>query len=136
MRKNGGGDYFAWILLICIFASTLAVTFSNISKLSSSSGYRENSRKSTQFKSSSTSAVSSVKEAHTTSKSSSKAYYNKNNYDNNKKNSSYHNNYGKKSSSKYKMPDCDDYEDFDEFMDDWDGNMPDGSDAEDYWENW
>lgn len=36
----------------------------------------------------------------------------------------------------YSMPDCDDYEDFDEFMDEWDGFMPDGSDAEDYWENW
>lgn len=36
----------------------------------------------------------------------------------------------------YEMPDCDDYEDFDDFMDDWDGNMPDGSDAEDYWEDW
>lgn len=23
-----------------------------------------------------------------------------------------------------------------DFMDDWDGYMPDGSDAEDYWENW
>ena len=34
------------------------------------------------------------------------------------------------------MPDCDDYEDFDEFMDEWEGRMPDGSNAEDYWENW
>ena len=34
------------------------------------------------------------------------------------------------------MPDCDDYESYEDFMDDWDGNMPDGSDAEDYWENW
>lgn len=34
------------------------------------------------------------------------------------------------------MPDCDDYEDWGEFMDDWDGNMPDGSDASDYWDNW
>lgn len=42
----------------------------------------------------------------------------------------------KNSNSKTSMPDCDDYEDFDEFMDDWDGRMPDGSDAEDYWENW
>ena len=41
----------------------------------------------------------------------------------------------KKSSSK-KMPDCDDYDSYDDFMDDWDGRMPDGSDAEDYWENW
>jgi len=37
---------------------------------------------------------------------------------------------------KYEMPDCDDYETFDDFMDDWEGRMPDGSDAEDYWENW
>ena len=34
------------------------------------------------------------------------------------------------------MPDCDDYESYEEFMDDWDGDMPDGSDAEDYWEEW
>ena len=42
------------------------------------------------------------------------------------------------SSSKktYTMPDCDDYDSYDDFMDDWDGCMPDGSDAEDYWENW
>jgi len=39
-------------------------------------------------------------------------------------------------SSKYEMPDCDDYEGYDDFMDDWDGCMPDGSDAEDYWEDW
>ena len=40
------------------------------------------------------------------------------------------------SSNQYDMPDCDDYESYEEFMDDWDGDMPDGSDAEDYWENW
>ena len=40
------------------------------------------------------------------------------------------------SSSRIEWPDCDDYEEFDEFMDDWEGNMPDGSDAEDYWDNW
>ncbi len=34
------------------------------------------------------------------------------------------------------MPDPDDYEDWGEFMDDWDGNMPDGSDASDYWDDW
>lgn len=34
------------------------------------------------------------------------------------------------------MPDCDDYVSYDDFMDDWDGYMPDGSDAEDYWDNW
>ena len=27
-------------------------------------------------------------------------------------------------------------EDFDDFMDDWDGEMPDGSNAEDYWDDW
>lgn len=42
----------------------------------------------------------------------------------------------KSSSSKRKMPDCDDYDSYEDFMDDWDGFMPDGSDAEDYWENW
>ena len=34
------------------------------------------------------------------------------------------------------MPDCDDYDNWGEFMDDWDGNMPNGSDASDYWDNW
>lgn len=37
---------------------------------------------------------------------------------------------------KYTMPDCDDYDSYEDFMDEWDGCMPDGSDAEDYWENW
>lgn len=37
---------------------------------------------------------------------------------------------------KTEMPDCDDYENYEDFMDDWDGYMPDGSDAEDYWEDW
>ena len=46
--------------------------------------------------------------------------------------------YTKKSSKKAskEWPDCDDYWDEDEFLDDWDGNMPDGSDAMDYWDNW
>ena len=43
---------------------------------------------------------------------------------------------GEKSTKKYSMPDCDDYDSYEDFMDDWDGFMPDGSDAEDYWENW
>lgn len=34
------------------------------------------------------------------------------------------------------MPDPDDYDNWGDFMDDWDGNMPDGSDASDYWDNW
>lgn len=44
----------------------------------------------------------------------------------------------KKSTKKKKvvMPDCDDYDSLDDFLDDWDGCMPDGSDAEDYWDNW
>ena len=37
---------------------------------------------------------------------------------------------------KTELPDCDDYENYEDFMDDWDGYMPDGSDAEDYWEDW
>lgn len=39
-------------------------------------------------------------------------------------------------SESFEMPDCDDYESYEEFMDDWDGCMPDGSNAEDYWDNW
>ncbi len=52
--------------------------------------------------------------------------------------SSYKKSSGKKSSKKscQEWPDCDDYWDEDEFLDDWDGNMPDGSDAMDYWDNW
>lgn len=42
----------------------------------------------------------------------------------------------KSSKNTTSMPDCDDYESFDDFMDDWDGKMPDGSNAEDYWDNW
>ena len=34
------------------------------------------------------------------------------------------------------LPDCGDYESYEDFMDDWDGYMPDDSDAEDYWEDW
>lgn len=37
---------------------------------------------------------------------------------------------------KTELPDCDDYESYEDFMDDWDSYMPDGSDAEDYWEDW
>ena len=50
--------------------------------------------------------------------------------------SSYSSNKKSSSTKKYRMPDCDDYESYDDFMDDWDGNMPDDSDAEDYWEDW
>lgn len=42
----------------------------------------------------------------------------------------------KKATTEYEMPDCDDYDSYDDFMDDWDGEMPDGGDAEDYWEDW
>lgn len=41
-----------------------------------------------------------------------------------------------KSQKKPELPDCGDYESYEDFMDDWDGYMPDGSDAEDYWEDW
>ena len=41
-----------------------------------------------------------------------------------------------KPQKKPELPDCDDYEGYEDFMDDWDGYMPDGSDAEDYWEDW
>ena len=53
---------------------------------------------------------------------------------NKKSNSAKNTSTSKKKSST--MPDCDDYDSYEDFMDDWDGNMPDGSDAEDYWENW
>lgn len=33
-------------------------------------------------------------------------------------------------------PDCDDYDSLEDFLDDWDGEMPNGMDAEDYWDNW
>ncbi len=42
----------------------------------------------------------------------------------------------KSTKKKVVMPDCDDYDSLDDFLDDWDGCMPDGSDAEDYWDNW
>jgi len=41
-----------------------------------------------------------------------------------------------KSEDKVEMPDCDDYETYEDFMDDWDGYIPGGLDAEDYWEDW
>jgi len=41
-----------------------------------------------------------------------------------------------KSQKKPELPDCGDYESYEDFMDDWDGYMPDDSDAEDYWEDW
>ena len=88
-------------------------------------------------------------------KNNTKKSYSNNNSTRNSKNSSYSNkksttkkstgkssskySSGKKSSkksSKVEWPDCDDYEDEDDFLDDWDGNMPDGSDAMDYWDNW
>lgn len=61
-------------------------------------------------------------------------------HDNAKKaNSSSSSSYTKKSGSKKKYiewPDPDDYDSFEDFMDDWDGNMPYDMDAEDYWDNW
>ena len=55
---------------------------------------------------------------------------------NNKSTSSSYNSKSYTTKKKVEMPACDHYEDYDDFMDDWDGCMPDGSDAEDYWENW
>ena len=71
-------------------------------------------------------------------KTTTKKTYNK---DNSKKktgstNSSRRKKMTKKSYYTDDMPDCDDYDNWGEFMDDWDGNMPDGSDASDYWDNW
>lgn len=63
----------------------------------------------------------------------------KKNNSTNKKNSGYSKPFKKKTTKKSystDMPDCDDYGSWGEFMDDWDGNMPDGSDASDYWDNW
>lgn len=63
----------------------------------------------------------------------------KNSYSGSSSSKSYTNSYSKTSNSSFgkaTMPDCDDYDSYEEFMDDWDGCMPDGSDAEDYWENW
>lgn len=50
-------------------------------------------------------------------------------------------NSGKKSNKKSnysydEYPDCDDYDSWEDFMDDWDGNMPDDLDASDYWDDW
>jgi len=42
----------------------------------------------------------------------------------------------KSKSTEVEWPDCDDYEDYGHFMDDWEGEMPDGSNAEDYWDDW
>ncbi len=65
-------------------------------------------------------------------------YTKKNNKKSSGKSSYKKKSYNKKSSKKSyeEWPDCDDYWDEDEFLDDWDGNMPDGSDAMDYWDNW
>ena len=49
---------------------------------------------------------------------------------------SYHSGSSYHHSSKSTMPDCDDYDSFEDFMDDWDGCMPNGMDAEDYWNDW
>lgn len=54
-----------------------------------------------------------------------------------KKNSSSKPTYKSKQKTKEsEWPDPDDYDSYEDFMDEWDGYMPDGSDAEDYWENW
>lgn len=88
--------------------------------MKSSTGKSSSSSSSSSSKSSYKSNSSSGKSSYKSSSSSSKSSY--------KSSSS--------SKSKREMPDCDDYESYDDFMDDWDGCMPDGSDAGDYWDNW
>ena len=44
--------------------------------------------------------------------------------------------YTGKGYSNDEWPDCDDYDDIEDFLDEWDGYMPDGSDAEEYWSDW
>lgn len=88
----------------------------------------------TTNKSSVTSGNGSAKKQSSSSKKTTSAKNSnsskKGNNSNNKKTSN------KGTNKKIIMPDCDDYVDYDDFMDEWDGCMPDGSDAEDYWENW
>lgn len=84
----------------------------------------------------------SAKKSNSKYSSSYKKSATKKSYKKNTKKSTGSSNYkkssGKKSSKKscQEWPDCDDYWDEDEFLDDWDGNMPDDSDAMDYWDNW
>ncbi len=118
----------AIVLLTLIMAFTLSFSTpveagTKKSSTKYSSSYKKNNSKKTTKKSS----TSSYKK--TTKKSSGSASYEKSS---SKKSSS------KKSSKKSceEWPDCDDYWDEDEFLDDWDGNMPDDSDAMDYWDNW
>ena len=73
---------------------------------------------------------------HKHSKSNSSSSYKSTGKSNSKGSSSYKKPSSSKKKSYYDMPDCDDYDSYDDFMDDWDGCMPDGSDAEDYWDNW
>ena len=91
-------------------------------------------------KKSNTKYSSSYKKS-TTKKNTKKSY--KKNTKKSTGSGSYKKSSSKKSSSKksskkscQEWPDCDDYWDEDEFLDDWDGNMPDDSDAMDYWDNW
>ncbi len=84
----------------------------------------------------SNSKYSSSYKKSTTKKNTKKSY--KKNTKKSTGSSSYKKSSSKKSSKKscQEWPDCDDYWDEDEFLDDWDGNMPDDSDAMDYWDNW
>lgn len=77
-----------------------------------------------------------VKEKNTTCDSCKNEAIKKKNAEIARQNEKYKKSTSKKTTKKYSMPDCDDYDSYDDFMDDWDGFMPDGSDAEDYWENW
>lgn len=100
-------------MILCFSSSVEAGTKKSNTKYSST--YKKNTTK---------------KSINTYSKKNNKKSYGKNSY---KKSA------GRKSSKSSKCvewPDCDDYWDEDEFLDDWDGNMPDDSDAMDYWDNW
>ena len=112
----------ALVLLTLIMAFTLSFSTpveagTKKSGTKYSSSYKKNNKKTTKKNS-----KSSYKKS--TKKSSGSGSYKKSS--------------GKKSSKKscQEWPDCDDYWDEDEFLDDWDGNMPDDSDAMDYWDNW
>ena len=87
-------------------------------------------------KNSGTKYSSSYKKNNT--KKNTKKSYTKKNSKKSTGSGSYKKSSSKKSSKKscQEWPDCDDYWDEDEFLDDWDGNMPDDSDAMDYWDNW
>lgn len=88
---------------------------SSSSKQGSTSGSSSSSKQGSTSSSSSSSKQGSASGSSSSSKSGKSTIYN---------------------GTKPNMPDCDDYDSFEEFMDEWEGHMPDGSDAEDYWDNW